>query len=179
MFWTDLGVVLTCGDNSHGCLGQLDFKSLLIPKRIQQLDGVKIIKVACGSKHVIALSSVLDIYVWGESNDGALGLGNQILLLLTPTRLVNVQAIQKIDDVYCGPDCSLLLNERGEVYCCGSNAFNKLGMGSKSDNVFVFKKITIFKDRKVKYLSVGSTHSAFGKYCHILFHPQFSFKFKP
>lgn len=163
IFWTDLGVVLTCGDNSHGSLGHLDLKSSLVPKRIQHLDGVKIVKVACGSKHVIALSSMLDLYVWGGSSEGALGLGNQIHQLVTPTRLVNIQAIQKIQDIECGPDCSMVLNERGEVYCCGNNCYNKLGIGNKIDNSFVLKKITVFKDKKVVRMSVGTTHSAFGE----------------
>lgn len=34
IFWTDLGVVLSCGDNSKGCLGQSDVKNYNEPKVI-------------------------------------------------------------------------------------------------------------------------------------------------
>lgn len=34
IFWTDLGVVLSCGDNSKGCLGLADSKNYNEPKVI-------------------------------------------------------------------------------------------------------------------------------------------------
>lgn len=133
-----MGVVLSCGDNSNGCLGHGNDLSLLIPKRIDRLDNLKIVQVACGTSHVLCLTSENDVYKWGASNVGALGFGNQTTLLRVPNRLLSSQMMQSIKDIKCGPDCSFIMNKMGEVYCCGSNAYNKLGFGKTTDKVTAF-----------------------------------------
>lgn len=94
IFWTDFGVVLSCGDNSKGCLGISNVSNLQHPKAIgklilsiyfliiynrifytEPLDGVRITCVACGPSHVVALDSQNNIYSWGTCKSGALGLG--------------------------------------------------------------------------------------------------------
>lgn len=138
IFWSDLGVVFSCGDNSLGCLGHGDDFPLLIPKKIERLDSIKVIQVTCGTNHVLCRTSENDIYKWGSSNVGALGFGNQTTLLKIPNKLLSSQMIQNICDIRCGPDCSFILNKMGEVYCCGSNSHNKLGFGKSTEKVTAF-----------------------------------------
>lgn len=35
----------------------------------------------------------------------------------------------RIAKVVCGNDCTFILLESGELYACGDNAFNRLGIG--------------------------------------------------
>lgn len=141
-----MGVVLSCGDNSNGCLGHGNDISLLMPVRIERLDNLRVVKVVCGICHVLCLTSENDVYKWGASNVGALGFGNQTTILRLPNRLLSSQMMQNINDIKCGPDCSFILNKMGEVYCCGSNAYNKMGFGKNTENVtaFVCKILFIF-----------------------------------
>ncbi|XP_055604185.1 serine/threonine-protein kinase Nek8 [Uranotaenia lowii] len=159
-FWTDLGVVLSCGDNNNGCLGHGDTTPLLVPKIVQKFNNVKIIKVVCGSQHVVALSSDGDLFTWGSSADGALGLGKQMLESNEPRRLIVSQLIQNISDISCGPDCTVILTTAGTCYCCGSNQFNKLGFGLKVTQLMAPQKLTFMK-QKIVSVSVAENHAAF------------------
>ncbi|XP_001660519.2 serine/threonine-protein kinase Nek8 [Aedes aegypti] len=160
MFWTNLGVVLSCGDNSSGCLGHGNQISLLVPKIVQKLNNIRIRQVACGSQHVVALSDGGHLYTWGSSNDGALGLGKQMLVSAEPRRLIVSQMIQNIRDIYCGPDCTVILTEGGSCYCCGSNRYNRLGFGTKITQLTALQKVT-FVAEKILSVSVAETFGAF------------------
>lgn len=35
----------------------------------------------------------------------------------------------RITKVVCGPECTFVILENGELYACGDNAFNRLGIG--------------------------------------------------
>lgn len=102
------------------------------------MDNLRVVKVTCGTTHVLCLTSENDVYKWGASNVGALGFGNQTTILRVPNRILSSQMMPNISDVTCGPDCSFILNKSGEVYCCGSNAHNKLGFGKSTEKVTAF-----------------------------------------
>lgn len=119
-------------------MGHANDISLLNPRRIERLDNLKVIKVSCGNQHVFCLTAVGDVYEWGASKVGALGFGNQTNLLRVPNRLLTSQMMQNIRDIKCGPDCSFIINNLGEVYCCGSNYANKLGFGKSIEKVTAF-----------------------------------------
>ncbi|XP_062550028.1 serine/threonine-protein kinase Nek8 [Armigeres subalbatus] len=160
LFWTDLGVVLSCGDNSAGCLGHGDRISLLVPKIVQKLNNICIRQVACGSQHVVALSDGGNLYTWGSSNDGALGLGKQILVSTEPRRLIISQMIQDIRRICCGPDCTIILTEGGTCYCCGSNRYNRLGFGTRIVQITALQRVT-FVNEKIIDVSVAETFGAY------------------
>lgn len=93
-------MVLSCGDNSKGCLGHSAVSSLQHPKPIgiwfffqywntfrnlsrkfaEVLDGTRIISVSCGPQHVVALDSENFVYSWGYCKGGGLGLGVKTVL---------------------------------------------------------------------------------------------------
>lgn len=116
--------------------------------------------MACGSHHVVALSDRGHLYTWGSSNDGALGLGKQMLASAEPRRLIVSQMIQDIREIYCGPDCTAILTESGSCYCCGSNRYNRLGFGTKVTQMTALQKVT-FVDRKILSVSVAESFGAF------------------
>ncbi|EDS27506.1 NIMA-family kinase NERCC1 [Culex quinquefasciatus] len=160
LLWTDLGVVLSCGDNTEGCLGHGNTISLLIPKIVHKLTNMRIVQIACGEHHVVALSDEGDLFTWGTSNEGALGLGKHMLSSNEPRRLIVSQMIQNIRQISCGPDCTVVLTDGGFCYCCGSNGFNKLGFGAKLSQLHGLQKVS-FITQKVLAVSVAETFAAF------------------
>lgn len=78
-----------------------------------------------------------NIYTWGKSQYGALGMGNNTFSAL-PTKISITQRVSNIERIYCGPDSSLILFKNGDVFACGHNNFNKLNFGRKVEFVDVF-----------------------------------------
>jgi alpha-tubulin suppressor-like RCC1 family protein len=62
----------------------------IMPRQLDFGDNVKIVKVACGSAHTIALSTVGLVYSWGFGESGCLGLGHNIFVTHTPQKLTFV-----------------------------------------------------------------------------------------
>ncbi|XP_058828425.1 serine/threonine-protein kinase Nek8 [Topomyia yanbarensis] len=160
VFYTSLGVVLSCGDNSEGCLGHGDRNSLLVPKIVQSLNNITIVQIACGEHHVVALSNEGDLYTWGSSAEGALGHGKQAVTSTEPRRLIISRMIPDINAIHCGPDCTVVLTESGLCYCCGSNSFNKLGFGLKVTQLFGLQKLAYIRHRIVG-VSISQSWVAF------------------
>ena len=109
----------------------------MVPVLIEKSPNTKIIQVKAGATHVLALDTRGNIYSWGTSGFGALGM-KQNTFSSIPSRVKlhsNINDIEKID---CGPDCSLVLLKNGEVFACGRNNYNKLGLGRKNENVMTF-----------------------------------------
>ncbi|CAD7092523.1 unnamed protein product [Hermetia illucens] len=159
IFWTDLGVVFSCGDNSRGALGRDDQKSNHIPKVVESLNDIKIVEVVASGDHVLALDNNGLLYSWGTCPHGSLGLGNSRNSEQSPTLVPLPCNINKPVKIFCGPDASALLQENGNVYACGSNSFGKLGFSTRTSKIGFFKKINI--NKKVIDISLASSHSAF------------------
>jgi alpha-tubulin suppressor-like RCC1 family protein len=53
---TKNGQVFTWGVNRSGQLGHSDEKERIVPKKVEGLDGIKIITVSCGTYHTAALT---------------------------------------------------------------------------------------------------------------------------
>jgi alpha-tubulin suppressor-like RCC1 family protein len=67
---TEAGAVYSFGTN-RGCLGHGKDNSrggVLLPKRIEALDGVPVATVAAGASHVLALTTRGHVYSWGDEN---------------------------------------------------------------------------------------------------------------
>lgn len=134
-----MGVVLSCGDNSKGCLGHGNYSTYLTPKVINDFVDIEIINVSCGTNHVIAMSRESDIFCWGYSNSGALGLGKQLLKTTSPMMVEIIFGTnEKIKSLHCGSDCSVILMKNGDLMACGSNVDNRIGFGIANSKVFKF-----------------------------------------
>lgn len=108
-----------------------------------------------------------------------MGLGKQGFSVI-PLRIPIAQSIQEIKQIYCGPDCSLVLLHDGLVFACGRNNANRLGFGRNVEKIEAFvseifvlhfdfilkfqqfsqKKILCLK-KKVLDLSISTNHAAF------------------
>ena len=76
---TNAGEVFSWGCGYEGTRPVLGHGSKVrqhTPKRIRRLQGLRIIKVAAGYDHSLAVTSDGEVYSWGSSNMGQLGLGD-------------------------------------------------------------------------------------------------------
>ncbi|XP_049542781.1 serine/threonine-protein kinase Nek8 [Anopheles darlingi] len=162
LLWTQTGALLSCGDNSLGCLGHGNTTSLLVPQQIAKLERYTIAQVSCGTTHVLALTETGIVYSWGTSTTGALALGKRLHTALEPERVLLPQTVQNVRELHAGPDCTILITREGDCYCCGSNAGNRLGLGRKVPETATLRKISIAQGHpKILAVSVAEMHAAF------------------
>ncbi|XP_035788563.1 serine/threonine-protein kinase Nek8-like [Anopheles albimanus] len=162
LLWTQTGALLSCGDNSLGCLGHGNRTSLLVPQQVAKLERFVIVQVSCGTTHVLALTEAGIVYSWGTSTFGALALGKRLHTALEPERVLLPQTVQNVRELHAGPDCTILITREADCYCCGSNAGNRLGLGRKVASTATLRKITIARGHpKILAVSVAETHAAF------------------
>lgn len=83
------GTVWAWGSNFHGQLGDGTTTDRTRPVKVQGLDGQKVVKIAAGEGHNLALTEGGDVYAWGLNADGQLGDGT----MTDRTRPVLVQGI--------------------------------------------------------------------------------------
>eukprot|EP00924_Labyrinthula_sp_SR-Ha-C_P001630 maker-scaffold_18-snap-gene-4.42-mRNA-1 protein AED:0.03 eAED:0.03 QI:72/1/1/1/1/0.66/3/1018/337 len=100
-------------------------------KHVQKLNSNKVIKLACGSGHTVALTIDGTVYTWGRGDDGRLGHGEleqKSFPFPIYQFLKNKIKIQKIN---CGSYHSAAVTESGELYTWGGGMYGKLGHGNQ------------------------------------------------
>ncbi|XP_044633101.1 RCC1 and BTB domain-containing protein 2 isoform X3 [Equus asinus] len=101
-----------------------------------------------------------EVYVWGYSGNGQLGLGgsgNQP----TPCRVAALQGI-RVQRAACGYAHTLVLTDEGQVYVWGANSYGQLGTGNKSNQPYP-TPIIVEKDRIIEIAACHSTHTSAAK----------------
>lgn len=88
----------------------LDIKNLAIdPKTKQKVDMGKVVKVAAGFDHALALNDQGQVFAWGSDRQKQVGIPKEL------TRVKNIK------DIYAGYQCSAALTEDGRIYFFGNN----------------------------------------------------------
>ncbi|CAG9311008.1 unnamed protein product [Blepharisma stoltei] len=141
------GEVWAWGNSKNGRLGvpSSSGENQLIPVRVgmgTMMGAVKIVDVALGYKHGLALSKRGQLFAWGDGLDGKLGINSKALEEPIPkeVKLPKVHSKKKegkldfmplkstaVSSVYCGDFNSYCLTNAGEVLAWGSNAKGQLG----------------------------------------------------
>ncbi|GFY48916.1 hypothetical protein TNIN_248632 [Trichonephila inaurata madagascariensis] len=158
---SDNGVVFTFGKASSGCLGTTSDRDVNQPRIVEALFNHDIKSIACGPKHVLAVTEENDVFAWGHGSSGSLGLGDVTFQVLP--QLVQIQCKDPPEKVYCGADCSFLITKDMSLLVCGSNRHNKIGMdsseGSLIDEIRVFTPLQLDALHITKVVSVSSGKS--------------------
>lgn len=125
------------GDNSHGQLGEpaTKLKSALRPTIVSGLRSHRVLGVACGTYHTMALTEGGALWAWGTGEKGQLGLGSAARYVPEPRRLDRV-APEKADGtglcfarVFAGRYTSAGITDKGAAYVWGGGQWGKLGAG--------------------------------------------------
>jgi alpha-tubulin suppressor-like RCC1 family protein len=87
---TGNGEIYSWGYNEYGELGHGDTSTGPKPPiKIEGiLSGVKIVKIAAGSDHTLAISDNGTLYSWGFNSDGQLGSGSESICEMSPKKIV-------------------------------------------------------------------------------------------
>eukprot|EP01132_Coremiostelium_polycephalum_P001092 gene1092-1383_t len=127
MVLTDTGKVYSWGLCSYGKLGHKTKIDIPIPTQIEKLKNSRIVSIACGRDHSLALDDIGMIYVWGKGCGRVLGYdNNDSVPIPTPIRDIFTTG-ETIVSVSCGSDFSMALSKSGKVYSFGSGDMGKLG----------------------------------------------------
>ena len=159
----DTGRIFCWGDNHRGQLGNgrnivhpfSDNTPVEVVKE-SELENNRISFISCADEYTIATDEQGKFYFWGDYREG---LGEyDFIPFLEKDDSFNEKNIIHLDS---GRDYRCFLNKDGSIYCWGDNTYGQLGNNS-TDSSDIPVKVNgsgDLKDKTVKMLSVGGTHS--------------------
>lgn len=161
---TSDSLVYAWGNNFYGQLGNSTFVNSNMPILINYgaLAGKKIVAIAAGSFHSLALANDGTIYAWGSNNYGQLGNGNNTLSNIpVAVNQTGVLIGKKIIAISAGSVHSLALANDGSIYSWGNNYYGQLGNGNNTNsNIPVaVSKTGVLNGKVIKSISAGAYHS--------------------
>eukprot|EP00005_Dracoamoeba_jomungandri_P014069 CAMPEP_0174276782 /NCGR_PEP_ID=MMETSP0439-20130205/60577_1 /TAXON_ID=0 /ORGANISM="Stereomyxa ramosa, Strain Chinc5" /LENGTH=831 /DNA_ID=CAMNT_0015369049 /DNA_START=140 /DNA_END=2635 /DNA_ORIENTATION=- len=125
------GKLYSWGRGQEGQLGAgYGFVDYVSPRLIPKLSDVKIIHIAVGANHNLALSDKDKIYAWGENGDGQTGLEKKIGDVDEPMLIESMQR-KRIVKIFAGYSHSGAISKSGLLYIWGSNEYGQLGNGTR------------------------------------------------
>lgn len=157
---TTTGKIFGWGCNDHAQLGLGHNNSPQTkPSLIETLSSHKILSVACGIKHTIAITEEGKLFSWGWNEYGQLGSGYEAYNH-TP-KIVPALSHDIVTQIACGYVHSMALVRKGNKTFCfswGSGKYGQLGHGNKVHQ-FTPKLIDMLKQEKIVLIDCGWYHS--------------------
>ncbi|XP_037079034.1 RCC1-like G exchanging factor-like protein [Pollicipes pollicipes] len=115
---TESGRVLSCGWGADGQTGRGGFASAWEPRPVVgDVEGERIVRVACSADCVLAVSESGDVFGWGNSEYGQLGSVTDEQQLGVARRLP--LGVGRVRDVASAGTMCALINDKDEVYVWG------------------------------------------------------------
>ncbi|XP_015113813.1 E3 ubiquitin-protein ligase HERC2 [Diachasma alloeum] len=123
---TASGIVFSWGDGDYGKLGRGGSDGSKIPKIVDKLLDVNVIKVYCGGQFSAALTAQGEIYTWGKGSAYRLGHGNEDHVRY-PKMVESLKLKgKKVKELSVGSVLVLALTEDQEVYGWGRNDYGQI-----------------------------------------------------
>uniref|UniRef100_A0A5B7BRW3 Putative ultraviolet-B receptor UVR8 n=1 Tax=Davidia involucrata TaxID=16924 RepID=A0A5B7BRW3_DAVIN len=153
---TEDGELYGWGWGRYGNLGLGDRDDRLVPQKVSNVDGEKMVMVACGWRHTISVSSSGGLYTYGWSKYGQLGHGDFEDHLI-PHKL---EALHEslISQISGGWRHTMALTSDGKLYGWGWNKFGQVGVGDNVDHCSPVQ-VKFPRDQKVVQISCGWRHT--------------------
>ena len=132
-----VGDVFTWGYEGSGYLGHNDEQDRLAPARLgrEQFGGGKIVFVAAGVEHTVALAEGGVLWMWGGGLYGHLGLGDRDIRLVPTLGAGEVFGGSIVRIAACGSDHTLVVTEEGVVWAFGQGVHGRLGLNDEDDRL--------------------------------------------
>jgi alpha-tubulin suppressor-like RCC1 family protein len=134
---SNTGELYSWGYGILGALGHGDTRTQHMPKKINHFRGQRIIDVSCGEQHTLAVANDGQVYGWGWTSNGRLGLGGGLKAGIGFHRSLptSIRPTIPINRVSCGGAHSLLLASSGVVFSFGKNDNGQLGTNDKKNRM--------------------------------------------
>jgi alpha-tubulin suppressor-like RCC1 family protein len=160
---TSDGAVYATGYNGYGQLGLGDSgwqTDRNVFTEVSSLNGKKIIAIAAGNQHSLALTSEGKVYATGNTNNyGKLGSNRSIY----SNEFTEISSLKDktIIAIAAGDFHSLALDSDGKVYAAGNNEIGQLGLGDSGwkTNREVFTEVSSFDGKTITAIAAGNEHS--------------------
>uniref|UniRef100_A0A3Q3MWQ8 Regulator of chromosome condensation (RCC1) and BTB (POZ) domain containing protein 1 n=1 Tax=Mastacembelus armatus TaxID=205130 RepID=A0A3Q3MWQ8_9TELE len=157
IYITHTNEVFVLGLNYSGCLGTGDSVSTVVPRKLDFLQGKKVISLSYGSgPHILLATEDGQLFAWGHNGYSQLGNGttNQGLSPVTPN-LLN----KKVKEVACGSHHSMVLTQDGDVFAWGYNNCGQIGSGSTANQPYPRKVTGLLQGKIAVGITCGQTSS--------------------
>ncbi|CAH1402584.1 unnamed protein product [Nezara viridula] len=128
---TDLGSVYSWGDGDYGKLGRGGSDGSKLPKLVERLQGIHVVRVFCGNQFSLALTTSGELYSWGKGDNFRLGHASDEHVRFP--KLISAFKGKVIKEVAVGMVHVLALTDNGEVYAWGKKEYAQMGDVSISD----------------------------------------------
>ena len=126
------GTVYSWGYGVFGQLGHGTLNDELAPRVVEALREIKIVSVATGLMHSLALTETGDVFSWGYNVNGQLGHGEAGGCLPTPKLVEALQGVRLVS-VRAGFSCSAAVSKDGAIYSWGEGGDGCLGHDDEED----------------------------------------------
>jgi alpha-tubulin suppressor-like RCC1 family protein len=120
--------ILVWGRNDDGQLGLSDFQARHVPTPLELLSEEKIIGVAAGGFHSMAITEGGGLWTWGDNSHGQLGQGGEMVGTTRSPSPQKINIPEPVTQASGGRDHSLVLTKYGNVYVFGHNNSDQLGL---------------------------------------------------
>ena len=151
------GMVYCWGRGDFGALGHGDLRDKTLPRMLDELRGIRIADIACGTGHTLVISEAGDVFAWGWNSKGQCGLPDVQEAVCTPTMLGSLLGLS-VRAVACGAAHSLAVTSRGEVLSWGLGGSGQLGHGDLGSTAAP-RKISGLSSETVQGVACGFGHS--------------------
>ena len=135
------GVAYCWGSGDRGRLGIGSEVDAWAPQQVADLNGKRVVAVACGTVHTLALTVRGELFVWGGARSGKLGLGGVGFCdtfvhktrsgqpFVPRPKAVSALAAMHVTHIGASRAHSLAITEEGSLYTWGCGKDGKLGHG--------------------------------------------------
>ncbi|XP_074657559.1 RCC1 and BTB domain-containing protein 1-like [Tubulanus polymorphus] len=124
------GELFAWGHNDYCQLGNGSTNRGTVPSPCTtNLAGKKVVSIACGSHHSLALTDTGEAFSWGQNNCGQIGSGtttNQP----NPRKIIACIGMRTVTAIACGQTSSMCIVDNGDVFGWGYNGNGQLGLGN-------------------------------------------------
>lgn len=146
------------GRNDNGQLGLGDTEDSSLPRGVsvdvtEEGSSVEVRGVAAGALHSCAYDEDGDVYCWGRTSSGRLGVDEEFESLSQPDPLL-VEGLPSVNALYSGGAMSCAVMSEGEHACWGSNSHGQLG----EEETPVKTPAAASELNGVQALSIGGNH---------------------
>lgn len=138
---TDTGIILTWGSNSFGQLGRIlpqGLKMDAMPKIVDYYGNRnnKVVTVAAGLRHAVAITDNGLVYCWGSGRKGQLGVtgpeGKPLASSNVPIQASLIDGEKPIKAMG-GMNFSGILTEKGTIFVWGCNKYGQCGVSPATE----------------------------------------------